>query len=137
METKHTPLEVLWEEKNLPIAKFNEVVRNQETDHRAPLAPRYSSRVERNKKGQTKSLESMHSLRRGFLNDRMYDAMIDYLVATKYLFKQKVSIVSPAADGKLASLADQLKSSHLFDNETATLRELDEIVITNDMLEGW
>lgn len=84
-----------------------------------------------------RSLQSVQSLRRGFLNDSMYDAVIDYLVAAGYILKQKGHLASPMPGGKLAELFLELETNNLFEAERATLLSLNEVVITNDMLEGW
>ena len=89
------------------------------------------------RKDRRRSLESVQSLRRGFLNDSMHDAVIDYLAAAGYIFKQRGNIAFPAQGAPLARLFDELETNHLFDAEKTTLLSLSEIVITNDMLEGW
>ena len=89
------------------------------------------------RKDRHRSLESIQSLRRGFLNDSMHDAVIDYLAASGYIFKQRGDIAFPAQGAALAILFKELETSHLFDPEKDTLLSLDDIVITNDMLEGW
>jgi len=89
------------------------------------------------RKDRQRSLQSSQSLRRGFLSDAMHDNVIDYLVASGRLFKQKGQIAAPTPSGTLAKLYDQSENGGLFVAETQTLRKLDELVITNDMLEGW
>ena len=89
------------------------------------------------RKDRQRSLQSSQSLRRGFLSDRMHDNLIDYLVATGCLFKQKGQIAEPISSVILSDLFDASEKDGLFITETDAIRELDEIVITNDMLEGW
>jgi hypothetical protein len=89
------------------------------------------------RKDRQRSLQSSQSLRRGFLSDRMHDNLIDYLVATGCLFKQKGQIAEPTSSVILSGLFDTSEKDGLFTTETDAIRELNEIVITNDMLEGW
>jgi len=89
------------------------------------------------RKDRQRSLQSSQSLRRGFLSDGMHDNLIDYLVATGCLFKQKGQIAEPISSVILSDLFDASEKDGLFITETDAIRELDEIVITNDMLEGW
>ena len=89
------------------------------------------------RKDRQRSLQSVQSLRRGFLNDAMHDSVIDYLAAAGYIFKQKGQLASPVQGAKLAELFDELEPNHLFVTERHTLLWLNEVVITNDMLEGW
>jgi hypothetical protein len=89
------------------------------------------------RKDRQRSLQSSQSLRRGFLSDGMHDNLIDYLVATGCLFKQKGQIAEPISSVILSDLFDASEKDGLFTTETNAIRELDEIVITNDMLEGW
>jgi hypothetical protein len=89
------------------------------------------------RKDRQRSLQSSQSLRRGFLSDGMHDNLIDYLVATGCLFKQKGQIAEPISSVILSELFDKSEQDGLFITETDAIRELNEIVITNDMLEGW
>jgi hypothetical protein len=89
------------------------------------------------RKDRQRSLQSSQSLRRGFLSDVMHDNVVDYLVAAGCLFKQKGQLAQPIPSGTLSDLYDQSEKDGLFATEIQALRELDEIVITNDMLEGW
>jgi hypothetical protein len=89
------------------------------------------------RKDRQRSLQSSQSLRRGFLSDGMHDNLIDYLVATGCLFKQKGQIAEPISSVILSDLFDASEKDGLFITETDAIRELDEIVITNDILEGW
>jgi hypothetical protein len=89
------------------------------------------------RKDRQRSLQSSQSLRRGFLSDGMHDNIIDYLVATGCLFKQKGQIAEPISSVILSGLFDTSEKDGLFTTETDAIRELNEIVITNDMLEGW
>jgi hypothetical protein len=89
------------------------------------------------RKDRQRSLQSSQSLRRGFLSDGMHDNLIDYLVATGCLFKQKGQIAEPISSIILSDLFDKSEQDGLFTTETDAIRELNEIVITNDMLEGW
>lgn len=89
------------------------------------------------RKDRQRSLRSSQSLRRGFLSDRMHDNLIDYLVATGCLFKQKGQIAEPISSIILSGLFDTSEKDGLFTTETDAIRKLNEIVITNDMLEGW
>jgi hypothetical protein len=89
------------------------------------------------RKDRQRSLRSVQSLRKGFLNDQMHDAVIDYMVAIGYLFKQKGQIASPSPESKLSHLFKDLEVNHLFEAERNTLHQLNEIVVTSDMLEGW
>ena len=89
------------------------------------------------RKDRQRSLRSSQSLRRGFLSDRMHDNLIDYLVATGCLFKQKGQIAEPISSIILSGLFDTSEKDGIFTTETDAIRKLNEIVITNDMLEGW
>lgn len=89
------------------------------------------------RKDRQRSLQSSQSLRRGFLSDVMHDNVVDYLVASGYLFKQKGQLAAPISSGMLSELYHQSEKDGLFATEIQALRDLDELVITNDMLEGW
>ncbi len=89
------------------------------------------------RKDRQRSLQSSQSLRRGFLSDVMHDNVVDYLVASGCLFKQKGQLAAPLSGGMLSTLYDESQKNGLFATELQALRELDELVITNDMLEGW
>ena len=84
-----------------------------------------------------RSLWSVQSLRRGFLNDRMHDAIVDYLVAPGYLFRQKAHLASPLTGHGLFDVVTPLEANRLFETGRRILLSLDEIVITNEMLKGW
>lgn len=89
------------------------------------------------RKDRQRSLQSSQSSRRGFLSDVMHDNVVDYLVASGFLFKQKAQLAAPISSGTLSKLYHQSEKDGLFGKEIQTLRQLDELVITNDMLEGW
>jgi hypothetical protein len=89
------------------------------------------------RKDRQRSLQSSQSLRRGFLSDVMHDNVVDYLVATGSLIKLKGQLAQAIAAGTLSDIYDLSERDGLFTREIEALRELNEIVITNDMLEGW
>lgn len=89
------------------------------------------------RKDAQQSLQSSQSLRRGFISDGMHDSIIDYLVAAGLLYKQKGQIAEKLQESGLDSIFDEVVKAGLFTTEQETIRSLSEIVITNDMLEGW
>jgi len=89
------------------------------------------------RKDPQQSLQSSQSLRRGFLSDGMHDRIIDYLVAAGHLYKKKGQIAEPLQDTGLTKIYEDAVKAGLFMTERETIASLDEIVITNDMLEGW
>lgn len=89
------------------------------------------------RKDRQRSLQSSQSLRRGFLNDAMHDNVIDYLVAAGMLYKQKGQMAEPLANSSMSDIYDKSRKNGLFKIETVAIEELNDIVITNDMLEGW
>src|ERR1019366_689729 len=76
------------------------------------------------RKDRQRSLQSSQSLRRGFLSDGMHDNIIDYLVATGCLFKQKGQIAEPISSVILSGLFDTSEKDGLFTTETDAIREL-------------
>lgn len=89
------------------------------------------------RKDPQQSLQSSQSLRRGFLGDGMHDKLIDYLVAAGQLYKQRGQIAEPLQEGGLTKIYEDALKTGLFTTERETIKSLNEIVITNDMLEGW
>jgi hypothetical protein len=89
------------------------------------------------RKDPQRSLQSSQSLRRGFLSDSVHDGIVDYLVAAGWLYKQKGQIAEPLHASGLTKIHDDAVKAELFTTEQEAIKALDEIVITNDMLEGW
>ena len=89
------------------------------------------------RKDPQRSLQSAQSLRRGFLSDGMHDSIVDYLVAAGWLYKQKGQITELLQASGLNKVYDDALKAELFTTERQTIKALDDLVITNDMLEGW
>jgi len=76
-------------------------------------------------------------LRRGFLGDTMHDNVIGFLVARGILVWSGKFLTAGKVIGQLQELFTDAVGLNLFSTERATLEELKDIRITNDMLEGW
>jgi hypothetical protein len=83
------------------------------------------------------SILSPQQLRRGFLGDKMHEDVVEFLVARNIFNRME----SHLATGPNASFLNRLSvigtENHLFSPGIRVLRELKEVKITNDMLEGW
>jgi hypothetical protein len=76
------------------------------------------------------------ALRRGFLDDRMHDDVVAYLLAGGVLLRSGVSLTQGERGDLLRRLHRHAVEHELFAQERQTLRELRRFVITNRMLEG-
>jgi len=84
-----------------------------------------------------RSLDSEEGLRRGFISDAMHDDVIDFLVAGGALRRQESHVVSGTNSSVIFHLSSEAMERSLFQEELTALRELNSVVITNEMLEGW
>ena len=75
-------------------------------------------------------------LRRGFLDDRIHDAVVEYLVAGNVLMRSESNLTEGARGDLLGTLYANAVARNLFAKERHVLAELRKIVITNRMLEG-
>ncbi len=71
------------------------------------------------------------------VRDGMHDSIVDYLVAAAWLYKQKGQITELLQASGLNKVYDDALKAELFTTERQTIKALDDLVITNDMLEGW
>lgn len=85
------------------------------------------------------ALAIAHSIRirRGFLSDTAHDDVINFLVACGIFFRHESHLVSGQKDHSLAEIASSIEERDLFAREREVILELDEVKITNSMLEGW
>jgi hypothetical protein len=84
-----------------------------------------------------RSAWSSQSLRRGFLGDAMHDEVIDYMVAGGLLLKAQSHLTTLGANSRVESIYNEILTSELFVRERKVLTNLENIRITNAMLEGW
>jgi hypothetical protein len=84
-----------------------------------------------------RSLDSEEGLKRGFISDTMHDDVMDFLVAASALRREELYIVPGTNFSVISNLYTEVVDRGLFAGESAALRQLETIVITNDMLEGW
>lgn len=75
-------------------------------------------------------------LRRGFLDDRMHDAVVEYLIAGNVLMRSESNLTEGERGDLLGNLYANAVERNLFEKERHVLDELRKIVITNRMLEG-
>jgi hypothetical protein len=83
------------------------------------------------------SMFSPQQLRRGFLGDREHDSVVAFLVARGVVERIDAHVVSGANADVLMRLHLAATKNELFSASLQALRDLTEIRITNDMLEGW
>ena len=75
--------------------------------------------------------------RRGFIGDTVFDRVVEYLVARQILSKGN-SYISLGGNGEsFRQIPSVVKRENLFSSERNALAEMEEIRITNSMLEGW
>jgi len=84
-----------------------------------------------------RSLDSEEGLRRGFISDTMHDDVLDFLVAAGALRREELYVVSGTNSSVIFDLYSEALGRALFDAELTALRQLKDVVITNEMLEGW
>jgi hypothetical protein len=84
-----------------------------------------------------RSLDGQEGLRRGFISDTMHDDVVDFLVAAGALRREDLYIVPSTNSSIILNLYSEAVGRTLFDAELTALRELKNITITNEMLEGW
>jgi|GEM_PF-2238197 len=85
------------------------------------------------------SLELTYSMRirRGFLSDTAHEDVIDLLAACGIFVRAKNHLVTGERAGELAKIAASVQEKKLFDSELQLISKLEEIPLTNGMLEGW
>ena len=90
-------------------------------------------------RGDQSALALNHSIRvrRGFLSDSAHDEVMEYLIACGIFMRADSQIVSGVNSKLITNLADFLAREGFFASERKMLEELDALLITNDMLEGW
>ena len=76
------------------------------------------------------------SLRRGFLDDRMHDDVVSYLLAGRVLLRSGANLVFGDRADLLHRLYRDALDRDMFVHERRTLAALRPLVITNRMLEG-
>jgi hypothetical protein len=86
--------------------------------------------------GEDETSFAAHDLRRGFLGDRMYDAMVAFLVARGVLEWMGTHLAAGSNAELLANLYTAAVSADLFVAERRTLEELAHVRVTVRMLEG-
>jgi hypothetical protein len=76
-------------------------------------------------------------IRRGFLSDSAHDDVINYLTACRILNRQDTQVVEGEQIGILVAVAKSVMDENLFSGELKVIDDLDNITISNQMLEGW
>jgi hypothetical protein len=76
-------------------------------------------------------------IRRGFLSDTAHDDVINYLAACGIFLRQESHLVSGTNSKILDEITESIEEQGFFATELNTIRELSDIRITNEMLEGW
>jgi hypothetical protein len=76
-------------------------------------------------------------IRRGFLSDTAHDDVVNYLSACRILTRLDTQVVEGEKIGILLAVAKSVVDGNLFSDELAVINELDNITISNQMLEGW
>jgi len=84
-----------------------------------------------------RSLDYEQGLRRGFISDTMHESVMDFLVAAGALRREELFVIPGAKSSIIFDLHSEAEKRTLFRSEVAALHELKDIVITNEMLEGW
>jgi len=84
-----------------------------------------------------RSLDSEEGLRRGFISDTLHDDVMDFLVAAGALRREESFVMLGTNASIITELYSEALARSLFESELGALREMQGIVITNDMLEGW
>ncbi len=83
------------------------------------------------------SILSPQQLRRGFLGDEMHDNVVTFLVARGVFVRMDAHLASGLNTDLLKRLYSAGIENRLFSMGVRALRELIDIKISNDMLEGW
>ena len=86
--------------------------------------------------GDDETSFAAHDLRRGFLGDRMYDAVVAFLVARSALEWMGPHLTAGSNAELLANIYTAAVNADLFVAERRTLEELANVHVTNRMLEG-
>lgn len=86
-------------------------------------------------KDEEKSFEA-HDLRRGFLGDRVCDAVVSYLVAQGALEWMGTHLIAGGHSELLTSVYESAANGGLFAAERQILLELTSVKVTRRMLEG-
>ena len=89
--------------------------------------------------GPHEGLAFAHSIRirRGFLSDTAHDDVVNYLTACRIIARQDTQIVEGEHIDTLLTVAKAILDQNLFSGELAAIEDLDQITISNHMLEGW
>lgn len=84
-----------------------------------------------------RSLDYQEGLRRGFISDTMHESVMDFLAAAGALRREELFVIPGAKSSIIFDLYSEAQNRELFRSEVAALNDLKDIVITNEMLEGW
>ena len=83
------------------------------------------------------SMLTSQRLRRGFLGDRMHEAVLELLIAKNIFVRQPSHVRSGIQASLIEQLSSEAVTSNLFASERKALDALAGIAITEQMLEGW
>jgi len=83
------------------------------------------------------SMLTSQRMRRGFLSDSVHDHVVEYLLARQFLAQGPAHLSLGANGGELEKIAAGVKAENLFEDERGALAEMENIKVTNKMLEGW
>jgi hypothetical protein len=76
-------------------------------------------------------------LRRGFLGDRMHEAVLELLIAKNIFVRQPSHVRSGIQASLIEQLYAEAVTGNLFASERKALAGLAGVAITEQMLEGW
>lgn len=76
-------------------------------------------------------------IRRGFLSDTAYDDVMNFLVACQMFIREGGQIALGAKGEQVRNIVGAIEEQGLFVSERQAVSLLDDIKITNNMLEGW
>jgi hypothetical protein len=76
-------------------------------------------------------------IRRGFLSDTAHEDVVDLLVACGVFVRHGSHLLTGQKSGYLRETTKALTEAGLFQNERQVISELDDVKLTNNMLEGW
>ena len=85
------------------------------------------------------SLDLTHSvrIRRGFLSDTACDDVLALLVSAGILLRDGSQLISGQAAAYFTEVARSVTENNLFSDERRVISQLTQLLITNNMLEGW
>jgi hypothetical protein len=84
-----------------------------------------------------RSLDFEEGLRRGFISDTMHERVMGFLIAASALRREDLFVVPGIKSSIIFDLYAEARRHSLFESEGAALHQLEDIIITNEMLEGW